>query len=123
MKRNLLSAAVRIVVTLLAVSVMAWGNEPGAPNGPYHPTIDPANFSNVVNNPYFPLVPETTKVFSEKDGGEAAESTVTVTHETKVIMGVKCMVVHDVIAEEGEMKEDTYYWYAQDKQGTVWYFG
>jgi hypothetical protein len=31
--------------------------------------------------------------------------------------------VHDVESREGRVVEDTYDWYAQDKDGTVWYFG
>ncbi len=38
-------------------------------------------------------------------------------------MGVKCTLVHDVVTSRGEVKEDTRDWFAQDKQGTVWYFG
>jgi hypothetical protein len=37
---------------------------------PYQPKIDPSNFSRVVNNPYYPLVPGTTMIFDEKDGDE-----------------------------------------------------
>src|SRR5882762_7347003 len=126
MKNNSFTGRVGIsltVVALIATVGFAGIKESGETKGPYHPTIDPANFSNVVNNPYFPLVPGTTNVFSEKDGDDILQSTVTVTHDTKLIMRVKCVVVHDVITEEGELKEDTYDWYAQDKQGTVWYFG
>jgi hypothetical protein len=90
---------------------------------PYQPKIDPSDFSRAVNNPYYPLVPGTTMIFSEKDGDETRQLTVTVTHDTKMVMGVKCVVVHDVVVADGEVEEDTYDWFAQDKQGTVWYFG
>jgi len=33
------------------------------------------------------------------------------------------MVVHDVVSVDGVLEEDTFDWYAQDKQGNVWYFG
>ena len=89
----------------------------------YKPVIDPANFQSKVDNPYFPLVPGTTLKYREKAGGEMNENEITVTSETKEIMGVKCVVVHDVVMEKGGVKEDTYDWYAQDKQGSVWYFG
>jgi hypothetical protein len=89
----------------------------------YQPVIDPANFLSIVNHPYYPLVPGTVMIFSEKDGDETRERIVTVTHHTKIVMGVKCVVVHDVVALKGEVQEDTYDWFAQDKQGTVWYFG
>jgi hypothetical protein len=90
---------------------------------PYKAAIDPANFKSKVDNPYFPLEPGTVWKYVEKAGGETMENEVTVTHNTKMIMGVKCVVVHDVVTQKGRIKEDTYDWYAQDKQGTVWYFG
>jgi hypothetical protein len=89
----------------------------------YHPQIVPANFQATVDNPYFPLVPGTTWRFIEKSKGETSENVVTVTRDTKEIMGVKCVVVHDVVLKKGRVAEDTYDWYAQDKQGAVWYFG
>jgi hypothetical protein len=85
----------------------------------YHPQIDPANFQARVDNPYYPLVPGT--VLKYRSGDE--ENIVTVTHDTKEIMGVKCVVVHDVVMKHGRVAEDTFDWMAQDKQGAVWYFG
>jgi hypothetical protein len=43
---------------------------------------------------------------------------------TKMINGVKCVEVHDVVKGEGSAIEDTYDWYAQNTvTGDVWYFG
>ncbi len=90
---------------------------------PYRPAINASDFSTVVNHPYYPLLPGTIMIFIEKDGDQTRDRTVTVTHSTKSVMGVKCVVVHDVVTANGEVEEDTYDWFAQDKQGTVWYFG
>src|SRR5437762_14080864 len=90
---------------------------------PYRPQINPADFKAKVDHPYFPLVHSTVFKYIEKAGGETSEDEITVTHDTKTIMGVRCIVVHDILSENGQLKEDTYDWYAQDKQGTVWYFG
>jgi len=38
-------------------------------------------------------------------------------------MGVECVVVRDTAWEGGELIERTFDWYAQDQEGTVWYFG
>jgi len=46
-----------------------------------------------------------------------------VTHNTKVIDGVTCVEVHDVVYAGGVLTEDTLDWFAQDKDGNVWYFG
>ena len=89
----------------------------------YKPHIDPADFQETVDNPYMPLVPGTIAKFVEKNGDETSEIEVTVMHDTKMVMGVKCTVVHDKMTEKGVLKEDTYDWYAQRKDGTVWYFG
>ena len=89
----------------------------------YHPHIDPAEFQATVDNPYFPLVPGTTMKFIEKDGVLVSDDIVEVTHDTKTILGVKCMVVHDTVTRDGVVQEDTFDWYAQAKDGSVWYFG
>jgi hypothetical protein len=90
---------------------------------PYSPRINPAEFTTAINNPYFPLVPGTRFVY---DGTttEGRERTVTeVTRETKKVMGVDTVVVHDTVTGDGRLIEDTYDWYAQDRAGNVWYFG
>jgi hypothetical protein len=46
-----------------------------------------------------------------------------VTREIRQVMGVPCVVVRDVVTVEGELIEETFDWYAQDKAGNVWYFG
>jgi len=46
-----------------------------------------------------------------------------VTHSTKKVMGVKCVVVDDRVWAGGKLTEKTFDWYAQDKAGNVWYFG
>jgi hypothetical protein len=94
--------------------------------GPYDPVFDPANFHSPQEtaaqpNPFFPLVPGTQWVY--EGGGE--KDTVTVTGNTRVILGVTTTEVHDVVADETSQAtlEDTLDWYAQDLQGNVWYFG
>jgi hypothetical protein len=95
----------------------------GEASEPYHPSIDPENFTHVVSNPYFPLVPGTTMTYLEQDGREKREDQVAVTRQTKLIMAVKCLVVHDTVTLDGALLEETFEYYAQDKQGAVWLFG
>jgi hypothetical protein len=66
------------------------------------------------------LIPGTRFVYS---AGDDVRIETTVTHERKTILGVSTVVVHDVELENGEVIEDTFDWYAQDIDGTVWYFG
>jgi hypothetical protein len=92
--------------------------------GSYTVEIDPANFTSVVDNPFFPLAPGTKWVYEETTGDETEINTTEVLDETRTVMGVETIVVHDVVAtEDGEVVEDTYDWYAQDADGNVWYFG
>ena len=93
---------------------------------PYDPQIDPANFvdptqigKTIAPNPYFPLLPGRTWIY--KGGSETI--TVTVTGQTREILGVTCAEIHDVVKDNGEVIEDTKDWFAQDMQGNVWYFG
>jgi hypothetical protein len=95
----------------------------GARDESYHPQIDPARFSSRVDNRFYPLVPGTVLRYVENSRGETSENEITVTRETKTIMGVTCVVVHDVVTKNGHIAEDTYDWLAQDDEGTVWYFG
>ena len=48
---------------------------------------------------------------------------VTVTNQTKVILGVTATVVSDIADHNGTILERTSDWFAQDKQGNVWYLG
>jgi hypothetical protein len=90
---------------------------------PYDPVIDPANFVSMVDNPYFPLQPGTTFIYEGQmpDGFERDEFAVT--HNTRVILGVTCVEIHDSVFTDGALTEDTLDWYAQDREGNVWYFG
>src|SRR5262249_29727257 len=90
---------------------------------PYDPVIDPANFVTTIDNPYFPLPPGTTLIYEGQmpDGLERDE--MAVTHNTRVILGVTCVEVHDSVFTNGVLTEDTLDWYAQDRDGNVWYFG
>jgi hypothetical protein len=90
---------------------------------PYAPVIDPAKFVDQITNPYFPLKPGTTLVYDSTKDDVLRRAEHSVTHETKVIMGVKCLVIRDVLTSNSALVEKTVDWYAQDQDGNVWYFG
>jgi len=85
--------------------------------------IDPNNFVSVVDNPYFPLTPGTTFIYRGEKDGVPSRDVMTVSQETKEILGVTTTVVHHLSYEGGVLIEDTFDWYAQDVDGNVWYFG
>lgn len=62
-------------------------------------------------------------VFESKteDGVERVE--IYIPGETRVLMGVKTLLFHDVVTRNGKLIEDTRDYIAQHKDGTVWYFG
>ena len=90
---------------------------------PYAPTIDPSAFSTTIDNPYFPLTPGTRTIYEAASPDGLQRTTTEVTRDTKRIMGVDTVVVHDFLTLNGKLIEDTFDWYAQDRDGTVWYFG
>lgn len=92
-------------------------SDPTSP--PYDPVIDPANFVVGVTNPLFPL-PIGTR-WTYRDGGETV--TVEVLATTKTILGIQATVVHAQEFENGSLIEDTFDWFAQDRDGNVWYLG
>lgn len=108
---------------VLAVSACG-GSSTALPVGDEHVDLDPADFTTDIDNPYWPMAPGTKWVYRETDAeGNAQRVVVTVTDETREVLGIRARVVHDVVSEGGETLEDTYDWYAQDADGNVWYLG
>jgi len=106
--------------TTPTTSIPAGAIEPGAS---YHPTIDPTNFRAVVDNPWFPLKPGSTYIYTGVKDGKPSRDVYTVTHTTKKIDGVLCVAINDQLSEAGKLFERTTDYYTQDLQGNVWYFG
>jgi hypothetical protein len=91
--------------------------------GEYRPVIDPANFVDVVDNPYYPLLPGSRWVYEGESDGELERVEVVVTDERRDVRSISTVVVRDTVSVEGEVVEDTFDWFAQDADGNVWYFG
>ena len=95
---------------------------PSSPTS-YDPKIDPANFVKKIDNPVFPLKPGTKYKLRSKTSDGVGYETLTVTNDTQKIAGVTTTVIKDITRLDGKLEEKTTDWYAQDKQGNVWYFG
>ncbi len=95
------------------------------PTGDDPVSLDPADFSTDIDNPYWPMEPGTRWSYLELDPAEGALTVdVTVTDTTETIAnGVEARVVRDTVRRDGEIIEDTFDWYAQDSDGTIWYLG
>jgi hypothetical protein len=123
------------LASMLSIVLLALATRPalaingGACKAPYDISISPADFTdasgqpNAIDNPYFPLIPSTTWVYDGQKEGASLHDVMTVTSDTRTIMGVTVRVVRDTAWEDGLLAEDTFDWYAEDDAGNVWYFG
>jgi hypothetical protein len=99
--------------------------------GPDHAAsfVDPSEIgASVEANRYFPLVPGYTwfykRTYTAEDGTPVTEdSTVTVTTRTKLIDGVTCVALDEVVTVDEVTIAENERWMAQDVDGNVWYCG
>lgn len=134
-RRNLVGvAAIALLLVAFAVAVLAPGRAIGrmveipfdAGNFPLFPAI---------NNSYWPLPAGATFVYRAQTEDECSYDKLTVTGDTRSVLGVKTRVVRDQawvteVNDDGScnlatatMTEDTEDYYAQDNDGNIWYFG
>ncbi|MCP5362107.1 MAG: hypothetical protein H6908_05695 [Hyphomicrobiales bacterium] len=111
------------------------------PETTYNFEVDPNDFQDedgnayAVDNSYFPRLPGSHYVYeglNEDDKLEHIEIDI-LTDEAfaetdfpqgwNEILGVKTTVMRDRVYEDGVLVEDTFDYFAQDKDGNVWYFG
>jgi len=94
------------------------------PQGAEPSKLDPADFTTEITNPYWPMAPGDSWVYRETgEEGATRKVVVTVTPDTKTIMGIEARAVHDVVTDDNGLVEDTLDWYAQDADGNLWYLG
>jgi hypothetical protein len=77
----------------------------------------------VISNPYYPLPVGRTLIYRGVRDGQTQTDRVHVTSRTKVLEGINATAVSDVARHNGKLLEKTTDWFAQDKQGNVWYLG
>jgi hypothetical protein len=113
-----------VVVVLAASTVVATGTRRSTPMDEGRPVwLDPVQFTTRIDNPFWPMTPGNRWVYRETDGtGDQQRVEVTVTRQTKMILGIRARVVRDVVVEDGrvEVTDDRY---AQDRQGNIWHLG
>ncbi len=90
----------------------------------YDPPFDPASFDPNFGglsrpNPYRPL---TIGHRWEYAGGDET-TVIEVLPETRLIEGVSCIVVRDLVYEDGRLHEGTDDWFAAGLDGSTWYCG
>jgi hypothetical protein len=95
------------------------------PQGTEPVTLNPADFTTTIDNPYWPMAPGSTWTYAETNTkGDRKTVVITVTDQLKKLAnGVTARVVRDVVTENGKAVEVTDDWYAQDSAGNIWYLG
>src|SRR6476469_6153700 len=121
-------AGVLAAVGTLSLSACGGASSGGAstssaaslPQGSDTVTLDPADFTVKVTNPYWPMRPGDRWVYEERDEeGAVTPDEGTVLDRTAKINGIEALVVHDLATQDGVTVEDTTDWYAQDSAGNV----
>jgi hypothetical protein len=93
------------------------------PEEGYSPDIAPADFVAGISNPFFPLTPGEKWLYEADTEDGFEQIIVEVLVETREVWGVEATVVRDTVYVDGELAEDTWDWYAEDRDGNVWYLG
>lgn len=96
-----------------------------SPAGDAHTvSLTAGDFVSSIDNPYLPYIPGSKWVYEARlEDGTLERNEIEVLQETRNVNGVAATVVHDTVYVGSQLVEETYDWYAQDKEGNVWYLG
>jgi hypothetical protein len=117
---------VRLIVLVLMLGltlVACQQNDPvidPGDGGNYTVRPDPSTFVDGIDNPWLPFTPGSRWVYED---GQGERNEVVVTNQTREVMGITATVVTDTETRDGELVEQTADWFAQDRDGNVWYLG
>ena len=92
-------------------------------HGAYSPRSSPPNFVTTIDNRYWPLKPGTGLPLRGRAWHDAADRRRGRHPPDEDDPGHPLTVVRDTVSEHGMPVERTFDWYAQDRQGNVWYMG
>lgn len=117
-----------IAIVVMSLGLVSCGGGNGSagslPQGSEPADLNPDDFVKTIDNPYWPMAPGSKWVFTEDDfKGSVQRVEITVTDRKKTILGIEATVVHDLVTKDGKLVEDTFDWFAQDRDGTLWYLG
>jgi hypothetical protein len=117
--------AIGILLAIILAGALYWFTQSPAVGVVinYDPPFNPRAFVSQVTNKYFTLEPGRKFTYHRKTVRGIERTEVIVLKETKTVMGVATVVVWDRVWLNDKLEEDTRDWYAQDKDGNVWYFG
>jgi hypothetical protein len=89
----------------------------------YEPAFKSRDFGHPITNKYFTLTPGAKFTYEGTTSEGPTRIEIEVTGQTKQLVGVTTTAVRDRVWVKNQLTEDTTDWYAQDKDGNVWYFG
>lgn len=119
----LLGTAVACTSTNQATVVPTHASQTDSSADAYTVEINPDDFVATVDNAYFPRLPGTRYVYEGMTADGLERNEIEILPETRTIMGIQATIMHDVVYLDGELIEETYDWFAQDREGNVWYLG
>jgi hypothetical protein len=98
---------------------------PGAvtPGGSPAQQLDPSRYTAEVDNPLWPLAGVRSTRYRGREEGTRIRVVSRVLDRTRRVAGVEVAIVDVREYEDGELVEHTRDFYAQDRNGSVWYFG
>ena len=123
---------VRLVTTLtilLLAAAAVLGACGGGDDERGRTTVEPADFQAEVDNLFWPLASVKTAVFEGEERDPETGEVIAIRVESAVlpdayeVLGIEVTVVEVKEYEDGELVESTLDYYAQHRDGTVYYFG
>jgi hypothetical protein len=121
--RRTITAAATLALAGAALTGVAASDAGVAQSPPAPKASHFGHNSSLVTNVWFPLARGSVYVYDGQKDGKQARDVMTVTRRTKTIAGIRAAVVADRLYLNGTLAERTTDWYAQDRNGTVWYLG
>jgi hypothetical protein len=123
MRRKMLAALAAAAMAGAVGLLVPWAAAGASARSDYEPVLNPADFVHAITNPYLPFPVGRTLTYRGIRDGVTQIDVVHVTSGTRVLEGITAIAISDVATHNGKLLEKTTDWYAQDKQGNVWYLG
>lgn len=113
-----------VLAAIATATTVGGAGAPSARTATALPPLPPArDFVRTIDNPWFPLIPGSVLTSKGEKDGVPSTDVLRVTHRIRRILGIPATVIDDRVYTKGRLEERTTDWYAQDRQGNVWYLG
>lgn len=116
------------VISTGAILLSCSNDEEGPPAIPDQvPDFEEAEFSapTQIGNPFYGPGAGQIYVYEGGEAGMPVEEEIRIERraETRTILGIDCIIHHDLVYKDAILIEDTDDWLAEDDSGNLWYFG